>query len=60
MHTYLTTYFAIGIVFSILFDQLLRRTGEQEPLTLSEFVPCILFWPFVLFTFIRQITKPKN
>lgn len=55
MHIYITIYFAIGIVFSIFFDQLLRRTAEQEPLTICEFIPCILFWPFVMFVFIKQI-----
>lgn len=60
MHTYITIYFGLGIVFSIIFDQLLRRTKDQEPLILLELIPCILFWPFVLYTFIKQIFKPKE
>ena len=57
MHDYLTGYFAIGILVSIFFDQLLRRIQGQEPLTLPEYVLSIAFWPVVLYMFIKQLIK---
>ena len=57
MHDYLTVYFAIGIVQSIAFDQLLRRMEDQETLTPVEFIPSILFWPVALYIFIKQLIK---
>jgi len=60
MHTFITVYFAIGIIYSIGFDMLLRRSKAADPLTILEFLSSITFWPFVLSIFIRESLNSKK
>ena len=54
MQHYIMVYLAIGTVFTILFDMLLRYSESDEPLVFWEFILSILFWPGVLAIFIKK------
>lgn len=60
MQHYIMTYLAVGCIFTILFDMLLRYTGGQDRLTLSEFALSITFWPGVLAVFIVTSINGKQ
>lgn len=57
MDIYIMSYFGIGVVYSILFDILLRRPNVNQYLTPLEFIYSIVFWPFYVSLFIVQLLK---
>ena len=51
---YMLTYLGIGVIIYILSDISIREMKTSEPFTFIEIVSCVLFWPFVVFAFIRE------
>jgi len=55
MQHYITVYLVIGMIFTVLFDMLLRYGDTQEPLSIPEFLLSICFWPGILAIYLKNV-----
>ena len=53
-------YLVIGILVAALFDIMIHYTKVTTRFTLLEIWGCVMFWPFVIVTFVIGLIKGEN
>lgn len=53
MVDYILPYLGIGVFIYIISDISIREMKSSEPFTFIEVVMCIVFWPVVIFLFLK-------
>jgi hypothetical protein len=53
-------YIITGFVIALTMDVIIRYLKSSEPFDLSDIWLCIVFWPIVVFSVVRRLTKQSE